>query len=79
MKTKLGPKGKEHVAMMMERFHKGRLLRSSDGTKLTPGNPKDEKRAAAIAYSEAKAGEERGFTERTWKGSTRKRPKKAKN
>ncbi len=74
----IGPKGKEHVKMMMERFHKGRLLRSSDGTKLHPGNPKDEKQAAAIAYSEAKRGEKKGFVKREWRGSTRTRPKKDK-
>jgi hypothetical protein len=77
-KTKLGSRGKKHVSDMMERFHKGRLLRTSSGEKLHPGNPKDESKAAAIAYSEAKAGEERGFTKRTWKGSTRTRPKLSK-
>ena len=77
-KTKLGPEGKKHVAEVMNRFASGRLLRSSDGTKLSPSNPQDRKRAAAIAYSEAKAGEERGFGRRTWKGSTRVRQNKAK-
>jgi hypothetical protein len=77
-KEKIGERGKKHIAELMERFHMGRLLRTSSGEKLTPGSPKDEKRALAIAYSEARAGEERGFTKRTWKGSTRTRPRKAK-
>lgn len=77
-KTKLGSEGKKHVALVMERFNKGRLLRSSNGTKLHKGNPKDEAQAKAIAYSEAKTGEDRGFVRREWKGSTRKRPRKAK-
>ncbi len=70
--------GKKHVASVLERFNKGRLLRSSDGTRLNPDNPQDRKRAAAIAYSEAKAGETRGFVKREWKGSNRIRPRKAK-
>jgi hypothetical protein len=78
MKTQVGPKGKKHVSEVLERFHKGRLLRTSSGERLHPGKPKDEAQAAAIAYSEAKAGEERGFGRRTYKGSTRERPNKAK-
>lgn len=78
-KTKLGPAGKKHVAEVLERFYKGRLLRSSDGTRLHPGNAKDEERAKAIAFSEARAGEERGFTKRTWRGSKRTRPKKSRS
>lgn len=77
-KTKLGAEGKKHVASVLERFNKGRLLRSSDGTKLHKGNPKDEAQAKAIAFSEARAGEERGFVKREWRGSTRRRPRKAK-
>lgn len=77
-KTELGSEGKKHVSLVLERFNKGRLLRSSDGTRLNPDNPKDRKKAAAIAYSEAKAGEDRGFVTRTWKGSTRVRPRKSK-
>jgi hypothetical protein len=74
----MSKKAKEHIAQVMERFHKGRLLRASDGTRLHPGNPKDESRAKAIAMSEGRAGDERGFVKRTWRGSTRERPKKAK-
>lgn len=76
-KSKIGSRGKQHVSEMMERFHKGRLLRTSAGKTLHPGNAEDEKQAAAIAYSEARSGEERGFTKRTYKGSTRTRPRKA--
>lgn len=75
--TKLGSKGKEHVSKMMERFHKGKLLWTSAGKKLDPSKPEDRKQAAAIFYSEGKAGEERGFQKRTYKGSTRERPRKA--
>jgi hypothetical protein len=77
-KTKLGSRGKKHVGEVLERFHSGRLLRSSSGERLQPGNPKDEAQAKAIAYAEGKSGEERGFTKRTWRGSTRTRPRKAK-
>jgi hypothetical protein len=76
--TKLGSRGKAHVKEQMGRFMNGKLLRTSSGEKLNPNNPKDRKQAAAIAYSEAKAGEERGFEKRTWKGSTRTRPKLSK-
>lgn len=76
-KAKLGPAGKEHVAKMMERFKGGKLLRTSAGKKLDPHKPEDLKQALGIAYSEAKAGERRGFVKRSWKGSTRVRPKKA--
>ncbi len=76
-KTKLGVKGKEHVAKMVERFKAGKLLRSSDGTKLDPHKPEDMSRALAISYAEAKAGERRGFVRREWKNSIRMRPRKA--
>lgn len=76
MKTKLGKRGKQHVAEVMERFQKGRLLRTSAGKTLHPGNPEDGAQAAAIAYNEAKRGEKHGFQERTYKGSTRTRPRK---
>jgi len=72
----LSNKAKKHAGDVMSRFHKGRLLRSSSGERLYPDNPKDEAQAKAIAMSEARAGDERGFTKRTWKGSTRIRPKK---
>lgn len=65
------------MSEMMERFNKGKLLRTSAGKKLTPEKPKDVEQALAILHSEAKRGEERGFTKREWKGSTRTRPKKA--
>jgi hypothetical protein len=77
-KEKLGSRGKEHVSEMMERFNKGKLLRTSAGKKLDPEKPEDREQALAIFYSEARRGEDRGFTKRTWKGSTRTRPKKAK-
>ncbi len=76
--AKLSGKAKEHASSVMERFYNGKLLRSSDGTRLHPGNPKDVKQAKAIAMSEARSGDKRGFTKRTWKGSLRERPKKAK-
>lgn len=76
-KTKLGPKGKEHVSEMMERFHKGKLLRTSAGEKLSPQSEEDKEQALAIFYSEAERGEKKGFEKRTYKGSTRTRPKKA--
>ena len=75
-KTKLGKQGKKHVSEMMERFKGGKLLRTSAGEKLNPDRPKDVKQVLAILYSEAKAGEQRGFVKRTWKGSTRTRPRK---
>jgi len=74
----LGSKGKKHLEKVLERFYNGKLLRSSDGTRLHPRDPKDEARAKAIAFSEARAGEERGFVKREWKGSKRVRPRKAK-
>jgi len=75
-KTKLTERGKEHVSTMMERFHKGKLLRTSAGKKLSPEKPADVKQAAAIFYSEAERGKKAGFGKRTWKGSTRMRPNK---
>ena len=76
-KTKIGKRGKEHVSSQMERFGKGRLLRTSAGEHLNPNNPEDRKQAAAIFYNEAERGEKRGFVKRTYKGSTRERPRKA--
>ncbi len=76
-KTKLGTVGKSHVKEMMNRFTKGKLLRSSDGTKLNPHKPEDVSRALAIAYEEARAGERRGFVRREWRNSIRMRPRKA--
>lgn len=67
----------EQAARVMERFHKGRLLRTSGGETLHPGNSEDEKKAKAIAYSEGKAAGKRGIESRTWKGSKRIRPRKA--
>ena len=75
-KTKLTERGKEHVSKMMERFHKGKLLRTSAGKKLSPSDPEDRKQALAIFYSEAKKGKKKGFEQREYKGSTRERPKK---
>lgn len=75
-KTKLTPRGKEHVSAMMSRFNKGKLLRTSAGKKLSPEKPADVKQAAAIFYSEAERGKEKGFGKRTWRGSTRERPNK---
>lgn len=77
MKTIIGKRGKKHVSEQMERFHQGKLLRTSAGDVLHPGNKKDEAQAAAIFYNEADRGERRGFTKRTYKGSTRTRPRKA--
>jgi hypothetical protein len=76
-KTKLGPRGKTHVSEQMERFERGKLLRTSSGKKLNPEKPEDRQQALAIFYSEAERGEERGFEKRTYKGSRRTRPKKA--
>lgn len=73
-KTKLTERGKEHVSKMMERFNKGKLLRTSSGKKLSPHKAEDVDQALAIAYAEAGKGEKTGFAKRTWKGSTRTRP-----
>ena len=75
-KTKIGPRGKQHVSEMMERFNKGKLLRTSADKRLSPEKPKDVEQALAIFYNEAERGEKRGFVKREWKGSTRTRPKK---
>ena len=75
-KTKLTERGKEHVSKMMERFNKGKLLRTSAGKKLDPHKPEDVDQALAIFYSEAKKGEKKGFGKREYKGSTRTRPNK---
>ena len=75
--TTVGPRGKKHINEQMERFKNGKLLRTSNGIKLSPNKPADVKQALAIFYSEAEAGERRGFEKRTYKGSTRTRPKKA--
>jgi len=75
-KTKLGKKGKEHVSKQMERFMRGKLLRTSAGKKLDPEKSKDVDQALAILYSEGERGEKAGFGKRKWKGSTRTRPKK---
>jgi len=75
-KTKLGAKGKEHVSTMMERFEKGRLLRTNAGDRLNPNSPEDKKQALAIFYREGAAGEKKGFSQRTYKGSKRERPNK---
>ncbi len=72
----LTKRGRQHVAEQIQRFKNGKLLRASDGTVLNPDKPKDVERALAIFYSEARAGEKRGFEERTYKGSTRMRPRK---
>lgn len=77
-KTKLGKRGKEHVQEQIDRFKSGRLLRTSSGKKLDPEKSKDVEQALAIFYNEGQRGEDRGFVKRTWKGSTRTRPKKAK-
>lgn len=77
-RKEIGKRGKEHVAEQMERFKKGKLLRTSSGKKLDPHKSEDIKVALAIFYSEAEKGEERGFEKREYKGSTRTRPKKAK-
>jgi len=76
MKTSIGKRGKQHVSEMMERFKNGKLLRTSAGEKLNPKDPEDRQQALAIFYREAKAGEERGFVKREYKGSTRTRPRK---
>jgi len=76
-KTQLGKRGKEHVSTQMERFGKGKLLRTNSGEKLNPNNPEDRSQALAIFYNEGERGEKRGFAKRTYKGSTRTRPKKA--
>ena len=73
--TDLKKKGKEYVSTQMERFNKGKLLRTSAGKKLNPEKPKDQKQALAIFYQEAESGEKRGFAVREYKGSTRLRPK----
>lgn len=78
-RSKLGSAGKKHVEEGLKRFHNGKLLRASDGTRLHPGDTKDEKQAQAIAFSEARSGEERGFVKRTWKGSTRTRPRRVRD
>ena len=75
-KTKLTERGKEHVSTMMERFHKGKLLRTSSGKRLHPESPKDREQALAIFYSEAERGKKKGFGKREYKGSTRTRPNK---
>jgi hypothetical protein len=75
-KTKLTGRGQEHVSKMMERFHKGKLLRTSSGKKLSPHKSEDVDQALAIFYSEARRGEKKGFGKRTYKGSTRERPNK---
>lgn len=74
-KTKLGKRGKEHVSEMMERFSKGKLLRTNAGEKLNPHSEEDRQQALAIFYNEAERGEKKGFGKRTHKGSTRTRPK----
>ena len=73
-KTKLTKLGKEHVSEMMERFSKGKLLRTSAGKKLNPEKLEDKEQALAIFYSEAEKGERKGFGKRTYRGSTRTRP-----
>ena len=77
-KTKLGQRGKEHVAEQVNRFKSGKLLRTSAGKKLDPKDPEDMSQALAIFYNEAERGEQRGFVKRKYKGSTRTRPRKAK-
>lgn len=67
-----GEKGQAHVAKVMRMFYKGKL-KDSAGTKVT-----NVRKAKAIAMSEARAGQKRGFTKRasaTEKGRTRVRPK----
>jgi len=75
-KTKLTERGKEHVSEMMERFGKGKLLRTSAGKKLNPEKAGDREQALAIFYSEAERGKTKGFGKREYKGSTRMRPNK---
>ncbi len=76
-KDKLSSRGEEHVSGMMSRFKNGKLLRTSAGKRLNPESTKDVEQALGIAYSEARAGERRGFIKREWKNSIRMRPKKA--
>lgn len=67
-----GKKGTAHVAKVMRNFYKGQL-KSSSGKKVT-----SVKQAKAIAMSEARAGQKRGFVKRasaTEPGRTRVRPK----
>jgi len=78
MTTKLGSRGKRHVKEQVERFKNGKLVRTSSGEKLSPRAPEDMEQALAIFYNEAERGEKRGFGRRTYKGSTRTRPNKAK-
>jgi hypothetical protein len=75
---KLTRRGQRHVSEMMDRFKKGKLLRTSYGAKLDPHSPKDVDQALAIFYSEARRGEEKGFGKRTYQGSRRTRPNLAK-
>ena len=57
--------------IVMDRFKKGKLRRPG-GKTIT-----DPKEAVAVAYSEERAGKKRGFSERTYMGDKRRRPKKA--
>jgi len=69
--------GERQTERVMERFWKGRLLRTSSGERLHPGDKEDVAQAKAIAMSEGLAASKRGVEVRTWKGSRRIRPKKA--
>jgi len=61
-------RGKSHVSKVMRAFYEDDL-RSSSGETVT-----EPEQAQAIAMSEARAGESRGFRMRTWKGRRRMRP-----
>lgn len=56
--------------IVMDRFSKGRLRDPSGKT------IEDPKQAVAVAYAEEERGKKQGFTERTFKGDKRRRPKK---
>ena len=74
--TKLTERGKRYVEKQMKRFTDGGLLRTNAGKKLDPHKSADRSQALAIFHREAKTGQKKGFSQRTYKGSKRERPNK---
>ena len=65
----LGSIGREQFRLVMKTF-RTKKLRGRDGQTIT-----DQAQAQAIAFSEGRAADKRGTSTRTWKGSTRTRPR----
>jgi hypothetical protein len=70
-KEKLNAAGKKQQKIVMDTFHEGKLRRPG-GKTIT--NPQE---AVAASYSEGRAAQKRGTSERTYMGRRRRRPNPA--